>query len=363
MSLIWFDGFELYGLANASKFWYSIAYTGGTSIITGRDSRGKAIRMTQTVGEKLTLRYDWSGVSQQEIYFGIAFRYIAGGSNNSTFNLHDSSGNTIISIRYNPSDNKIYAYRYQGVSQYLIATSAALSRSTWHYLRVLGKCHSSTGRCEVWVNDTQLCDYTGYCYYGSSNYTLSSFRFDSNTWVGIDLDDFWILRNDGTAPSGFLKESRVDVILPDGAGNYTEMTPSTGSNYQCVDEDPLSTSDYVSTKLNRDKDSYAFADPSSELRNRIITGVMQVSVAKRSESFSNIYVKPLLRTGGNDYKGSAQNVLSDAGKEYFRILTEDPSDSQDWTRTKVIDCESGAELENTVTTTTTTTSSTTTTTA
>jgi hypothetical protein len=76
-------------------------------------------------------------------------------------------------------------------------------------------------------------------------------------WTGAVNAPLAVHVNGLEAQSGHPKTGFVFELPPTGAGSVTGLTPSTGSNYACVDERPASTTDYVSDTVDQDYDLYA----------------------------------------------------------------------------------------------------------
>jgi hypothetical protein len=356
-----FEGFESIDAASelTNLGFSNVSVTGACSIITGRGGRGKAFRLTQVAGQGASCRYYWSGVADQEIIFGLAFRPVASaGSNVTTWALWADSGHSSVYANWNPSTKKIDFYRTWGVSSTLVGSSPVLGLNKWHFLELRGRSHNSLGRCVGWVNGKKIVDYTGDTYFSST--VLNNFRYTGNVWTGVDWDDLYILRyNDGTDPQDVLRSCRVDQVVINAAGNYTQLTPSAGNNYECVDDDPFDTADYVEGNADGEKDSYNMPDVPTVLNDSEIHAVQVTPLAQRTEDFNNLDITPFLRKGGADYEASDLDIDSTTWKKYRGIWRQDPSDSTDWTKAKINACEVGAKLNRSTTTTTTTSTTTT----
>jgi hypothetical protein len=67
--------------------------------------------------------------------------------------------------------------------------------------------------------------------------------------------------NSDIDPSGWEPFDGAIYVAPfvvNGAGASTEWTPSAGANWQCLDEFPATTADYISTTVNGNRDLYTF---------------------------------------------------------------------------------------------------------
>ena len=157
------------------------------------------------------------------------------------------------------------------------------------------------------------------------------------------FEDFYVCDDVGSIANSLLGDCRVELQLPDGAGNSTDWTPSTGSNYQCVDETaPNSDTDYVSNRTAGDHDSYTFDD--------IVTVdgeiyAVQTNMFARKNDAGTRQIKSLIRSGGSDYATGTTHTLIDSYKYYPDIYEHDPDTSSAWTISGVNAAEFGPKLE------------------
>jgi hypothetical protein len=100
-------------------------------------------------------------------------------------------------------------------------------------------------------------------------------------------------------------------ILPTGEGTYLTWTPSTGStHYTLVDETTCNgTTDYVSTKVVNNRDSYT-VDVSSVPDGAVITAVSLTPCASKAASGGTDKMKVFYRLNGTNSADSAEYTLS-----------------------------------------------------
>lgn len=104
------------------------------------------------------------------------------------------------------------------------------------------------------------------------------------------------LEQNSTAPG----EGFVVYLPPTGAGTTTQLTPSAGSNFQCVDEVPPNTTDFVSSSVANQLDTYAKGSlPASA--TKVTTASVYVYAAKDGATINNF--RPVLRLAGTNYFG------------------------------------------------------------
>jgi hypothetical protein len=163
-------------------------------------------------------------------------------------------------------------------------------------------------------------------------------------WSGntnVYYDDVYICDSSGSVNNDFLGDVRVQSIYPSGAGNTTQMTPSAGSNYACVDEtSPNGDTDYVSETTAGEKDTYAFG--SLTPTSGTIKGV-QILVNARKDDAGNRTMAPVYRPASTDYDGTTVSVGD--SYTYYREITEvSPATSAAWTIAEINGAEFGVKL-------------------
>lgn len=78
------------------------------------------------------------------------------------------------------------------------------------------------------------------------------------SWIATRqyISDMYVNDGSGGVNDGFRGDSRVDPHFVNAAGDSAQFTPSAGSNYQCVDENPASESDYNTSDAIAELDLY-----------------------------------------------------------------------------------------------------------
>jgi hypothetical protein len=177
--------------------------------------------------------------------------------------------------------------------------------------------------------------------------TYCQFAFDTDyqePLFSTEVDDIYIADTSGSENNDFLGDIRIDAIHPNGAGNHTDLTPSTGNNYECVDEIAIDEADYVEGVNATDKDSYTYGSVPTDLDDAGIIGLQIRNFGKRTAAATNIKIDPFIRTGSTDYSQAVQDLPDSFGEVRGDIVLDDPSDSGDWTQAKINACEFGMEV-------------------
>jgi hypothetical protein len=226
----------------------------------------------------------------------------------------------------------------------LVFTSNPIENNTWYYLELKVNCKNSNGKMIARLNEQELFDYTGDTGSQSSPGYVNGFKFNTTAYNAFRLDDIYVCNGQGSVNNDFLGDVRIDAIHPNGAGNYAQLTPSAGNNYECIDEDPYDESDYVEGANVGEKDSYSYGNVPTDIDDMAIYGIFLNNQVKRTANADNIKMKGFLRTGSIDYTEASGQSLSDTFKKQKTIWEEDPSDSGDWTQAKINACEFGMEV-------------------
>ena len=136
----------------------------------------------------------------------------------------------------------------RGTTTTLGTSSYTFSASNDYYVEFKIVVDDSSGSLEMRVADLTANGDDSFC---SSEWTVSSVdsraatTSDETSWDSVRIfgigantviDDVYIGNGAGSINNDFLDNILVQTVRPDGAGNDTDLTPSTGSNYQNVDE-------------------------------------------------------------------------------------------------------------------------------
>lgn len=266
--------------------------------------------------------------------------YIGTSSQNSEFiGLYGDSGATQhINLRVMP-DGSLGLYR--GGTQLAVSAGGMIQINWWHYLEISTTIADAGGVTKVRLNGVEVISYTGDTKNGGTNTTVDQVRLRGlwNANTGSYVDDLYMCNGLGTVNNDFLGDVRVQTLVPTGPGTTTQLTPSTGANWSCVDELPYSTSDYVSGATAGLKDTYATADIAA---GYTVKGIQLNAVGKKTDAGSRS-LKTVVRSAGADYSGVGQ-ALTASDNVVSRILESDPATSAAWTATGINAMEIGAEV-------------------
>lgn len=266
---------------------------------------------------------------------GMACGFRWGGGSNTLFWLGENTTNHVgVSI---DSTGKLFATR-NGAQIGSASTDAIIAGSTWYHVEMKAVIADAGGSVQVWVNGVLWVNVTGADTRNGGSGIVNRVRIDPNANATTSYCD-WVVWSGSTGPVG---DCRVVSILPDAAGATTQMTPTGGANYLCVDEasDPNGDSDYVSEDTAGQLDTYGFA--AVGLSGTV--KALQVNVWARKDDAGSRTLAPVIRAGGTDYAGTAKAVLDTYTAVVKQVYEQNPNTSAAWTVAGIDAAEFGQKL-------------------
>lgn len=142
--------------------------------------------------------------------------------------------------------------------------------------------------------------------------------------------------------SQIIGDSQVDYLPAAAAGNSAQWTPSTGSNYQNVDETaPNDDTDYNVDNVSGHKDTFA----NSNLTLGVSTVVATQELTRaRKDAAGALSIRQLVRVSSTDYDNGSDIALSTAYTYYYKRREVSPATSVAWTETEINALESGYKV-------------------
>ena len=343
MALLWFDGFESYNsLASINRLSNLIA--GGFDISTSygrRDSIGIRI---DPYGESYMFEVEGE---PSTVIFGYALKLSTTAAPyyqaNYTFTrILDALNTGNVHLKFYVNSSRLIEVRNNANG--LLATSSGhtLEGLTWYFIEIKATIHDSTGSVIIKIDGDEVLNVIGVNTLNGSNAYVGGIYLSGARDVHTYFDDLYCLDTTGAKNNDFLGDIRVDPIRPNGAGTYSQFTPSAGNNYENVDEDfPDDDTTYNDGSNVADKDSYAMEsvpDPVSTT----IHGVKSQITARKTDAGTR-KCKILTRAGTTDDLGD-EITLSDSFVTYTSLLEDNPDDSLAWEDADVNSVEMGMEI-------------------
>lgn len=329
-----------------------------------------ALRFVDSFDHYTTVSQKWSGdgggviIDATGARTGIGGIRKSGGSAGYIETILDAQGTWIIGLAYKTTDVMLNediirvkdGTNEQGVLRFVVGGFLALDRggtqvaitadpviplaNVWHYIELKHTIANAGGLLEVRVDGSQVATFTGDTQ-ETGNATADRIRIimEGNT---VRMDDLYILDGTGGSNDDYLGDQRVDALLPDGAGAYTEFATLVGaaSHYEAVDEaDPDDDTSYVEETTVDDRDTFTFAN--HPLSSASIAGI-QVLMRARKNTAGDAKIARLYRRGSDD-QGS--DVALQTSYAYHReIMETDPIAAAPWTPTNINAAEFGVRV-------------------
>lgn len=214
------------------------------------------------------------------------------------------------------SSGNIVVYNSAGT---LVGTgTAVLNSTTWAYIEVGCVCSATVGTITVKVNGLTDISVTGVNTgtLGVRKIVSSGDYWNNGAYQRCDL---YVCDGTGPAPTNtFLGDCVVETIYPTGAGAETQWTPSTGANWENVDDaTPDGDTTYNASNTVGQTDTYTMAGLTSA--SGLIYGVQKMEYARKDNAGTRS-IAPVLRISGTDHVGVSTNL--GGSYDYVREIEE-----------------------------------------
>lgn len=195
----------------------------------------------------------------------------------------------------------------------------------------------TNGIIQIKVNGSLVFDYSGDTKPGSDT-GCNNLVIGSTGLSGAYVDDIAIGDDQGSSFTTWLNGIRFHRLAPTGAGNYSQWTPSSGNNWDCVDETPVVDSDYVYPGSTGLKDSYVVANSPATM-----SGIF--GVAARYIGQGGQQLKRLVRIASTDYVSGTTLTLPGSIGPVFEVMSVNPATGSGWQKSDIDSgaCELGME--------------------
>ncbi len=328
---LWIDGYDHYSATVSAQLQakgYTVVQAGAGSG-AGRYGNGLYFRMGNGVDFNRAL-----GSTYGTLYMGIALRTSSATSNTTLFKFRESS-TVHIDIRID-STNHLQVTRNGTV---LATAVGALASNTWYYLQFKVVIHDSTGQYEILVNGsvgTLGVTGTGADTRNGGTGVIDNVNFGNNAGINVDIDDCYIY------DAAYAGEINIQTVFPTGTGNSAQFTPSTGANWQNVDDaTPDDDTTYNASSTAGHRDLFATGDVPSASGS--ILAVVANGYARKDDAGTR-EVKLTTRISSTNYD-SATNPITSAYVFYRHQWATDPATGLAWVRADLNAAEFGYKLE------------------
>jgi hypothetical protein len=241
------------------------------------------------------------------------------------------------------SDGEIEALR--NATQIGITSGLNITAGSWFFLEVKATIDDAAGVVHVKKNGATVLNLTSADTQNGGNASSDRLRLSSiaanasnfNTRIG----DLYILNTDGGINDDFIGECRVEMITPTGNGDTNDFTPSTGSNYENVDEQVPDGDDTFNQAENTDDvDLYGCSDLTSSSGS--VHGVMFKAFARRTDVGARNLALGIKHSTTEDFDSG--HALDSDYKYFSRIMDENPVTESAFSFSDVNDVQLGVKV-------------------
>jgi len=226
---------------------------------------------------------------------------------------------------------------YRGSDNVLLGTTAnSFPDATTYFIEVRFKSHNVSGVFQLKINGILVIDFSG----NTSGVTLpiTSFKLGDhgvgNGYASCYVDNIIV---DNAAWPG---NTKIQALVPIGAGNSTQWTPSAGANDECVDEIPGSETDYIFTNTADHLDLYAAGDLAGDVGAINCVQVQALTRFEGSPTPTNLQLA--VRTNSTDYVSDDKPVPS-SSVQLYNIWETNPDTEAAWAEAEVNALEIGVK--------------------
>jgi len=229
---------------------------------------------------------------------------------------------------------------YRGSTLLGTSASSLIAINTWYFIEFGAKIDPSTGTYDVRINGVSVLSGTGANTRNTANSTSDGFCWGRNFSTDLSslsanvqfrFDDIYAVDDQGSVNNNFLGDCRTEMLVPNANSGAQGFTPSVGSNYQCVDEIPLSaTADYNAASAAAE-DRFTTAGMTTTPTS--VMGVSLVQFSLKTDAGANTS-RNRLTSGGTTGNGTTTAVPTSIGaiRDVFEL---NPNGSIAWTPTAV----------------------------
>lgn len=286
------------------------------------------------------------GDGYTELFLRIGL-YMTGGNsaNDRTFcTLLDAVGNELLSFQVREADS-VLLVRRGDYNDVLIDSGGIVPTNAWCCIEIRALIDDASGIVQVKIDGAQVIDFRGDTRVGT-NEEIWAVMWGADPPFGQYVckgyyDDLAINDIAGTVNNSWLGQGGIVGLMPTGAGNYTQLTPSAGANWAAVDEVPPDDGGtYVEEAIVSRKDTYKMQNlPMTSGLMASVTAVQWLCRALNTVSGSGGFAR-LLRVAGTDHQGD--DIGYDRSYDYHsEIMGTSPATGAAWTESEVNSLEAG----------------------
>ena len=240
--------------------------------------------------------------------------------------LHFRNSTTIVgSLRRNTGSTFLEARRGTTGGTLLATGTTGMVVNTSYLIEIYFKPHSTTGVFQVKVNGVAFdINFSGQT--TDSPTSIDNIRFGGD---GTLYQAYFVLDNVIIDDAGWIGSTKIVALAPTAAGDLVEWTPLSGSNYENIDEIPLSDADFNSiSAVDKTDLANLGAIPGAAYQVR---SVQIYTRFVKEGTPTPTKIKPVFKTGGTLYEGLSEVSVPTSYQDNFNLLSVNPVTGLAWT--------------------------------
>jgi hypothetical protein len=210
-----------------------------------------------------------------------------------------------------------------GTGTLLATSSVVLAEATQYQFEVYVKLHGSTGIVTIKKDGVQILNAT------NLNTLTGGTNCNAILVYGgggvFDLSHFLVMDTSGSHLNGFIGDQRMKTNAPTGNSAVVQMTPSTGTNWQCVNTAPPTDVANVQGASGK-KDRYTFG--AVGLTTTAVHAVVGRYRAQKTDA-GDLTMEPVIKADGTEAIAASQ-VLAVGYQNFLNPWYVDPSTLAAW---------------------------------
>jgi hypothetical protein len=207
--------------------------------------------------------------------------------------------------------------------------------NTFYLVEIYYLPHLTSGAVTVKINGNIAIEVSG-VKTAPSTTNIGQIWFNYSNSIGFYVDDFIV------DDANWIGNTKIQAIVPTGAGATTGLTPSTGNNWDAVNELPASDTDYVKGSSGL-TDTYVMGNLEGS-----ISSIKSVAVQSRNWREGNgsyDRAQHIVRPASTDRLSASKTAVFPITAGSFQSIWElNPEDSAAWEEADVNGMEAGIKL-------------------
>ena len=315
MTILWQDGFDLYGTSSD----FLMSYAGVIPTLTagsGRFGGGSFGDLSYSNYIVRTLP-----TTQTEVWTSFAFKpdtsRVLGDYQLCVFGVSGTTNEVWITLE--PGTGTFKAFLNGST---LIASGSSQVVSGWHWIDIRVKHATSGGEVEVWLDNTRVFLATGVV----TASTSSPLNYITLGGGAYGWFDDWFITDTTT---GRLGDTRIETVSVNSDAGPNNGTPSAGtSHFAVVDAANFTTATYLTLADTTGQEELFGHAALSQTPSTVFA--VRVIVAGQKSDAGSFAIKPLVVSSGVEADGASQQLLTSYAVQ-SSIFQTDPNTSAPWT--------------------------------